>query len=108
MLSYLASIFSVVAPSMNTPQQSVQTCFWVMNSTPIFLDTAGLFFLGIEGRLDLLDSVPGVVDDGAVGSQLVHVGLHNEHLVAVGLEDVQGGCECCRTWRQSSQSWLPQ
>ena len=55
--------------------------------------------MGIEGGSGLLDSVPG-----GVGGQLVHVGLHNEHFGAVGLEDVQGGGECCRSWRQSPQS----
>ena len=59
--------------------------------------------MGIEGRVGLLDCVPGV-GDGAVGGQLVH----KEHFGAVGLEDVQGGGECCRTWRQSPQLWLPQ
>ena len=63
--------------------------------------------MGIEGGSGLLDGVPGGVDDGAVGGQLVHVGLHNEHFGAVGLEDVQGGGECCRSWRQSPQSRLP-
>ena len=64
--------------------------------------------MGIEGRLGLLDGVPGGVDDEAVGSQLVHVGLHNDHSGAVGFEDVQGGGECCQSWRQTPQSWLPQ
>ena len=66
---------------------------------------------GTDSVLDsvdsVLDSVPEGVDDGAVGGQLVHVGLHNEHFGAVGLEDVQGGGECCRSWRQSPQSRLP-
>jgi hypothetical protein len=53
----------------------------------------------------LLDGVPGGVDDGAVGGQLVHIGLHNKHL---GVEDVHGGGECCQSWRQTPQSWLPQ
>jgi hypothetical protein len=53
--------------------------------------------VGIEGKVGLLDCVPGGMDDGAIGGQLVHVALHNEHLVAVGLEDVQGGGECCRS-----------
>jgi hypothetical protein len=63
-----------------------------------------LVLLGIEGGLGLLDGVLEGVDDGAVGGQLVHVGLHKEHFGAVDLEDVQGGGEC---WRQSPQSRLP-
>ena len=46
--------------------------------------------MGVEGVLGLLDGVPEGVGDGAVVSQLVHVGLHNEHSGSVALEDVQG------------------
>jgi hypothetical protein len=53
--------------------------------------------MGIEGRSGLLDGVHGGVDDGAVGGQLLHVGLHDEHFGAVGLEDVHGGGECCQS-----------
>ena len=53
--------------------------------------------MGVEGVIGRLDGVPEGNDDGVVVSQLVHVGL----------VDVQGGDEGCRSWRQSPQSWLP-
>ena len=50
----------------------------------------------VDGGSGLLDSVPEGVDEGAIGGQLVHVDLHDEHLGSVGLEDVQGSGE---RWR---------
>jgi hypothetical protein len=53
--------------------------------------------VGVEGGSGLLDSVP----DGGIGGQLVHVGLHGEHLGAVVLEGALEGGECRRRSPQS-------
>ena len=61
--------------------------------------------MGVEGGSGLLDGVPEGVDDGAVGGQLVHIGVHNGHFGSVVLEYVQEGGEC---WRNASLRQSPQ
>ena len=52
--------------------------------------------MGVDGRSGLLDSVPECADEGAIGSQLVHVDLHSEPLGSVVVEEVLEGGECRR------------
>ena len=50
--------------------------------------------MGGDGRSGLLDSVP----EGDIGGQLVHIGLHSEHIGSVVLEGALEGGECrCRS-----------
>ena len=58
---------------------------------------------GVAGRSGLLDSVL----EGDIGSQLVHVGLHSEHIGSVVLGDVQEGGECRRSQRTGTLRQSP-
>ena len=62
----------------------------------------------VEGGPGLvLDNVLDV-PDGDIGGQLVHFGLHSEHIGSVVLGNVQEGGECRRSQRTGTSRQSPQ